>query len=163
MRGISKRIIRGWRLALLLMLAACGSEPESPETRAIEIRAVIAKAQTAAEERNARQLRALIAEDYIDAQGHDRKAIEGLIRLHILRNQSIHVLTQIQTLEFPEPDRALVRVMAALVGRPVASVDELVSLNANLYRFDLEMIRRGEDDWLIRHAAWEQAPLADFW
>lgn len=163
MRGLSQGMISGLQLVLLLMLVACSDEPASPEARAIEIRTVIANAQTAAEERNARHLRGLIAEDYIDAQGHDHQAIEGLIRLHIFRNQSIHVLTRIQTIEFPEPDRALVIVMAALAGRPVATIDELVGLNANLYRFDLEMIRRGKDDWLIRHAAWGQAPLVDFW
>ncbi len=149
-----------WWLTLLLVLTACNSQPDAPET---EIRAFVAQAQAAAEERNARHLRALIAEDYVDAQGHDQKAIENLIRLHIFRNQSVHVLTRIHTIEFPEPERALVIVMAALAGRPVASADELAGVNANLYRFDLELIRRGQDDWQVRHAAWEPASLADFW
>lgn len=156
MRGL---ILNGWWAALLLALAACG-QPEAPE---IEIRTFVAKAQTAAEQRNARDLRALVADDYVDAQGHDRKTIEQLIRLHIFRNQSIHVLTRIHAIEFPEPERALVTVMAALAGRPVTSADELAGLNANLYRFDLELIRRGKDDWQVRHAAWEPAALADFW
>jgi hypothetical protein len=149
-----------WWVVLLLALTACSGQPESPET---EIQAFVAKAQAAAEERNARELRALIAEDYIDARGNNHKAIENLIRLHVFRNQSVHVLTRIRTIEFPEPERALVIVMAALAGRPVASVDELAGLNANIYRFDLELIRRGKDDWQVRHAAWEPASLADFW
>jgi hypothetical protein len=157
MRGL---IIGGWWAALLLALAACGGQPESPET---EIQTFVAQAQAAAEARNARDLRALIAEDYVDAKGNDHKAIENLIRLHIFRNQSIHVLTRIRAIEFPEPERALVIVMAALAGRPVANIDELAGLNANVYRFDLELIRRGKDDWQVRHAAWEPASLADFW
>lgn len=150
----------GWRLALVLALAACSGQPESLET---EIRAFIAQAQAAAEERNARELRALIAEDYVDVRGNNRQAIEKLIRLHLFRNQSIHVLTRVRAIEFPEPERALVTVMTALAGRPVASADELAGLNADLYRFDLELIRRGKDDWQVRHAAWEPASLADFW
>jgi hypothetical protein len=157
MRGL---IMTGGWAALLLALAACGGQPESPET---EIRTFVAQAQAAAEQRNARELRALIAEDYIDARGHDQKAIENLIRLHVFRNQSIHVVTRIRAIEFPEPERALVIVMAALAGRPVANIDELAGLNANVYRFDLELIRRGKDDWQVRHAAWEPASLADFW
>ncbi|MCP5197780.1 MAG: hypothetical protein H6974_13505 [Gammaproteobacteria bacterium] len=156
----SRDLIGVWGLTLCLVLAACGGASESPET---EIRSVIAKALVAAEERNARELRALIAEDYLDASGHDHQAVTGLIRLHLFRNQSIHILTRIRTLEFPEPGRALVTVLAALAGRPVASADQLVGLNADLYRFDLEMIRRGRNDWQIRHAAWERAQLADFW
>lgn len=156
MRGL---IIGGW-WAVLLALAACSGPPESSEA---EIRTFVAKAQAAAEERNARELRALIADDYLDARGNDHKAIENLIRLHIFRNQSIHVFTRIRTIEFPEPERALVIVMAALAGRPVASVDELAGLNANVHRFDLELIRRGKDDWQVRHATWESASLADFW
>jgi|APTNR8051073442_1049403.scaffolds.fasta_scaffold21922_3 hypothetical protein len=161
-----KREWRRWRLgqwgwlAWLLALMACSGQPESPET---EIRTFVAQAQAAAEERNARKLRALIAENYVDAQGHDHKAIENLIRLHIFRNQSVHVLTRIHQIEFPEPERALLIVMAALAGRPVASADELAGLHADLYRFDLELVRRGRDDWQVHHAAWEPAALADFW
>jgi hypothetical protein len=151
---------RWFALALILTLTACGGPPDSPET---EIQSFVAKVQTAAEERNARELRSLVAEDYVDAQGHDHKAIERLIRLHVFRNQSIHIFTRIQTIEFPEPERALVIVMAALAGRPVASADQLAGLNANLYRFNLELIRQGRDDWLVKHAAWERAQLTDFW
>lgn len=157
MRGL---IINGRWAALLLALAACSAQPEPTET---EIRTFVAQAQAAAEERNARQLRALIADNYVDAKGNDRKTIENLIRLHVFRHQSIHVLTRIRAIEFPEPERALVIVMAALAGRPVASADELAGLNANLYRFDLELTRRGKDDWQVRHAAWEPAQLTDFW
>ncbi|HPF58323.1 MAG TPA: hypothetical protein P5149_14960 [Candidatus Competibacteraceae bacterium] len=160
MRGLSEWGTTAGGLALALVLTACGGSPESPET---EIQTFIAKVQTAAEERNARELRSLIAKDYIDIHGNDRKAIEGLIHLHILRNQSIHVFTRIQAIEFPEPERALVIVMAALASRPVARADELAGLNANLYRFNLELIRHGRDDWLVQHAAWETAQLADFW
>lgn len=146
--------------AVLLLLTACGDTVTAPEA---EIRTVVARAQAAAEARNASELRALIAEDYLDAQGHDRKTIEQLIRLQLFRNQSIHVVTRVRTMEFPEPERALVMVMAALAGQPVTSIDQLAGLNANIYRFDLELIRQGKDDWRVRHAAWQPAALADFW
>lgn len=149
-----------WIVALALALTACTPEPDSPET---EIRAFVARAQTAAENRDLSALRALIAADYTDEQGNDRKAVENLMRLHILRNQSIHLLTRIRSIEFPEPGYALVSVAAAMAGRPIASADALVGLTADLYRFDLELIRQGRDDWQVQRAAWTPAQLEEFW
>lgn len=148
----------GMTVALVLVLAACSRE-SSPEA---EVRARVAQAQTAAEERDMRALRALIADDYADDRGHDRKAMENLIRLHVLRHQSIHLLIRIRGIEVPEPNRAVVSVAAAMAGQPVADAGELVGLNADLYRFDLEWARHG-GEWQVRRATWEPARLDDFW
>ena len=144
-------------MVIVLALAAC-SRQSSPEA---EIRALVAQAQTAAEERDVRALRALIADDYADDRGLDRKAVENLIRLEVLRHQSVHLFVRIRGIEFPEPDRALVSVAAAMAGRPVANAGELVGLNADLYRFDLEWVRRG-GEWQVRRADWKPARLDDF-
>ena len=146
-------------VALAALLGACSRDADSPEA---QIRALVAQAQTAAEARDAPALRALIADDYADAQGNDRKVMENLVRLHLLRNQSIHLLTRIRDIAFPQPDRATVSVAAAMAGRPVASAGELVGVNADLYRFDLELIRR-DGKWQVQRAAWEPARLDDFW
>ena len=152
---------RSWVWAVLVLaIAACSPPASSPET---EIRQFIARAQVAGEERNLRDLRGLIADDYSDDQGRDRKAVEGLIRLHVLRHQSIHLFTRIRDIALTGPDHAKVSVAAALAGRPVASADQLIGLNADLYRFDFALIRRGQDDWQVLHAAWERAKLDDFW
>lgn len=144
---------------LALLLVACSRDAGSPEA---QIRARVSQAQTAAEARDAPALRALIADDYADAQGNDRKAMENLIRLHLLRNQSIHLFTRIGAITFPQPDHAMVKVAAAMAGRPVTSVGELVGVNADLYRFDLELVQRG-GEWQVQRAAWEPARLDDFW
>jgi len=146
-------------LALALLLAACSRDAASPEA---QIRALVAQAQVAAEARDAPALRALIAADYADAQGNDHKAIENLIRLHLLRNQTIHLFTRIGAIAFPQPDRATVRVAAAMAGRPMASVGELAGMNADLYRFDLELVQR-DGEWHVQRATWEPARLDDFW
>ena len=146
-------------VCMMLALAACSGDSSSPE---VEIRALVVQAQTAAEERNVGDLRALVADDYVDARGYDRKAVENLIRLHVLRNQSIHLFTRVGDIAFPQADRATVKVAAAMAGRPVASAGELVGVNADLYRFDLELIRR-DGKWQVQRAAWEPARLDDFW
>ena len=152
---------RSWVwVVLVLAMTACSRPADSPET---EIRQFIARAQVASEERNMRDLRGLIADDYSDAQGHDRKAMENLIRLHVLRHQSVHLFTRIRDIVLTDPDHATVSVAAALAGRPMASADQLIGLNADLYRFDFTLIRRGRDDWQVLRAAWERAKLDDFW
>ncbi len=149
-----------WAVFIMLVVAACSRPADSPET---EIRQFIARAQVAGEERNMRDLRALIADDYTDAQGRDRKAVEHLIRLHVLRHQSVHLFTRIRDIVLTDPDHATVSVAAAMAGRPVTSADQLIGLSADLYRFDFALIRRGRDDWQVLRATWEQAKLDDFW
>lgn len=148
-----------WVLCSLMILAlsAC-SRPSAPEA---EIRAFVAEAQTAAEARSVGDLRRLIAEDYSDERGNDRKAIENLLRLQILRQQSIHLFTRIAAIEFSSPDRAVVSVAAAMAGRPVSGADELINLKADLYRFDLELERR-DGAWLAGRAQWQPAQIDDF-
>ncbi len=149
-----------WLWAVIaLTLAAC-SRQSSPEA---EIRELVAHAVTVAEERNVRDLRALIADDYADARGLDRKAVENLIRLHVLRQQSIHLFARIRSIEFPDPDRASASVAVAMAGRPVRDSAALVGLNADLYRFDLELVRQGRNEWKVRRADWQPARLDDFW
>ncbi|MDS4060042.1 MAG: hypothetical protein RKP73_15945 [Candidatus Contendobacter sp.] len=145
-------------MILALLLVACSRDTASPET---QIRTLIAQAQIAAEARDAASLRALIADDYADDQGNNRKAMESLIRLHILRNQSIHLFTRIRDIAFLQPDRATVHVAAAMAGRPVVSAGELTGMNADLYRFNLELVRRG-GNWQVQRAVWEPARLDDF-
>ncbi|MBK8507459.1 MAG: hypothetical protein V9G63_12830 [Candidatus Competibacter sp.] len=148
-----------WWLTVALALVGC-SRPSSPET---EIRDMIAKAVAAAEERNVRDLRGMIADDYADRRGLDRKSLENLLRLQVLRQQSLHLFARVRRIEFPEPDRALASVAAAMAGRPVHDAGALVNLNADLYRFELELVRYGRDDWRVRQADWEPARLDDFW
>lgn len=144
-------------LTLVLTLAGC-SRASSPEA---EIRAWVAQAQAAAEQRDVSALRALIADDYTDKAGHDRKAIENMLRIQILRQQSIHLFTRIGAIAFPGPNQATVRVAAAMAGRPMARADELAGLNADLYRFDLSL-ERHSGEWRVQGAVWEPARLDDF-
>lgn len=157
---LNRSVIGPWFWVMaVLALVAC-SRQSSPET---EIRELIARAATAAEAREVRDLRAMIADDYADERGLDRKAVENLLRLHVLRQQSIHLFVRVRDVRFPEPERALASVAVAMAGRPVARADELAGLTADLYRFELELVRDGRDGWKVRRAAWEPARLDDFW
>lgn len=146
-------------MIVALALGAC-SRPSSPEA---EIRAFVAKAQAAAEARDVSALRALIADDYGDSRGYDRKTVVNLIRLQVLRHQTIHLFTRIRAIELPEPGYARLNVAVAMAGRPVAQADELAGVTADLYRFEFELVRGSDREWQIRQATWEPARLDDFW
>lgn len=145
-------------MVIALGLVACSQHADAPEEK---IRALVAQAQTAAEARDVSGLRTLIAENYADAQGNDRKAVETLLRFTLLQNQSIHLFTRIRDLRVIGPEQATLSVAAAMAGRAIANAGELAGLNANLYRFDLDLVRQGEE-WRVQRAVWEPARLDDF-
>lgn len=143
--------------ALALVLSACGGEEQTPEAR---IEALIAEGEQAAESRDVPALGALVSDHYQDPRGYDRRTVLRIAQGLFLRNQSIHVLTVVRDLRVAG-DTASVRVLAAMAGRPIESVEALVNVRADLMRFDLELARE-DGDWLVRSADWRRAELSDF-
>jgi hypothetical protein len=143
----------------LLAGPACSPEPESPEAR---IRALLDQMEVAAEQKDLGPLKAMVSEQYSDERGNDRQAVLGLLTYHFLRNQSIHLLTRVRAIEFPEPGRATVSVYVAMAGRPIPDADALTRLRADLYRFEFRLAEGGESGWLVTGAAWRPAETADF-
>ena len=154
------RLARTFCVALLLSvaIAACTDDEISPED---EIKAYIAAAEAAAEARSVGALRELIAEDYRDAEGQTRKDVTGLARFYFLRQQSLHVFTRIDNMEFPNSNTALVGVYAAMGGSSMESVGMLDSLRADMVRFDLILERRN-GEWLLVEGKWGRAAAGDF-
>lgn len=140
-----------------LVLAAC-SKPDSPETR---VRAAIATAVAAAEKKDIGPLKGMVSDKYTDAQGQDKRAVESVLRFYFLRNQSIHLLTRTSSVTFPQKDRALAVVYVGMAAQPVASVDELERLRADLFRFEITFVDEG-GEWRAIGAEWRRAEFVDF-
>jgi hypothetical protein len=153
---------------LLAVLTAVGvhwvffsspSEPESPEAR---IRGLLKRAEVAAEDRDLPTLGPLVSTSYTDPRGHDKQFIEGLLSYYFLHNRSIHLLTRVQPITFPEPSRAEVTVYIAMAGSRISGVEELARLRADLYRFDFKLADEGVGDWKVTEAEWRRAQREDF-
>src|SRR4029450_11005474 len=86
----------------LALLTAC-SDPASPEQ---QVRAVIDSMETAAESRDVGDLMEHISANYRDARGQDRAEASRYARGYFIANQSVHLLTRIESLEFPGPAAA---------------------------------------------------------
>lgn len=142
----------------LLPLVSCLPAQDSPEA---QVRALFARAETAAEQKDLAALRPMISDQYADGEGQDKKAIEAVLRFYFLRNQSIHLFTRIQNIEFPEPARARAVVLVAMAGQPIKTGQELARLHADLNRFVITLARDNKE-WKVTAAEWRRAEPADF-
>lgn len=152
-----------WRIALLgivvaMLLPGCRGERTSPEA---EVRAQINNAVAAAEQKNIGFLKSIISKQYTDDQGQNMQAVERLLRLHFLRQETIHLYAHIQSVTLPQPDRAKVTVFVAMAGVPIAAVQDLPALRADLHRFEIDFARE-EKTWRVQRAAWRRAEPGEF-
>jgi hypothetical protein len=135
---------------LAVLLGGCAaSDPEK------EIRAVLAAAEQAAEARDGGFFAALLGESYRDARGNDRAAIVRMLRGYFLANQRVEVVSRIDEIVIEADDAARATVHAGLVGQR-AGAGLLGGLDAELYRFDLELVN-DDGDWRIIGARWQPA------
>jgi len=141
---------------LSLVLSACGDK-KSPED---QIRQFITSAVTAAESREALVIRQLVSEQYMDDGRRDRRALTALAMGYFLRHKNIHLFTQIDEIKFPVQGQASVKLYVAMAGRPVAGVQALIDVRADLYLFDLTLTKEG-GDWLLEKLHWQRASIED--
>jgi hypothetical protein len=131
----------------LALLTAC-SDPASPEQ---QVRAVVDSMEAAVEARDVGDLMEHVSSNYRDGQGQDRAEASRYARGYFVANQSVQLLTRIERLEFPAPDEARVKLQVGMAGR--GGEPGATTLNADLYDFDLTLIREG-DEWKLSYADW---------
>ena len=146
-------------LLTALVLSACDCEASSPED---QVRAVLAAAEDAAERNQFRALRALISVNYSDERGRDQQAMGQLLFLYVRRHRSVHVLTRVSSITFPEPTRAHVSLLVATAGQPIEAPEDLSRVSADLHRFELVLVDDDLGDWKVTSANWRRAQLPDF-
>ena len=145
-------------IVVALLLPGCRGERASPED---EVRALIDGAVTAAGQKRIGALRDLISENYADDHGQNKRAIENLLRLHFLRNETVHLYAHIQSITLPQPDHAQASVLVAMAGVPMVSAQDLPRLRADLHHFEIDFARENKT-WRVRRADWRRAELAEF-
>jgi hypothetical protein len=138
-------------VASLSLLLGCSGDPESPEA---QVRATLAEAEAAAEDRDVGFFEELLAEDYSDHRGRNRQEIINSTKFYFVRHQSIHVLSRIDSIEFPIPELAKVELVAGLAGRGKES--SALDLEADAYRFELELRQDDAGDWRLIGASWRR-------
>lgn len=139
----------GWKAALAgvvcLWLGACGSA-DPPE---VQVRAVLDAAETAAEARDVSGLMELVSADYKDSDGRQAEELSRYLRGYFIANQSIHLLTRIEKIEFPATDVAAVELTVGMVGRDAES-QSAWDLAADVYQLKLTLMNES-GDWRVTH------------
>ena len=143
--GMNGRIF-GVAAGLAIGIAGCGT-PDSP---GVQVRAVIAAAEQAAEARDVPAVMDLVAPDYADADGRQAAELSRYLRAYFIANQSIHLLTRVDSLEFPATDVAEVELTVAMVGRD-AEAESAWNLAADVHTLRLTLMEKG-GQWRVTHA-----------
>ena len=140
------------------LLFSCSSTENTPEA---QVRAVLEQGEAAAGKKETGVLRQMVSDHYSDSQGQDKKGIEAILRYYFLRHESIHLLTRIQTITFPEPNVAQAIVLVAMAAQPISRTEELDRLHADLHRFEITLANENKE-WKVIRAEWRRADLGDF-
>ena len=103
----------------------------------------------------------MISEQYADERGRTRGDIVAVAMRYFLANKKIHLLTRIKEINVLSEKKALLVLYVAMSGQDVQGADSLLNMQADLYRFDLELVLEGRD-WRIIRADWHSAIRDDF-
>ena len=121
----------------VISLSACGARSSDEE----QVRALFADAETAAEQRDASDVLAFVADDYEDANGFDKTQLRNFLRGYFLANPKIELLVTVDGLEFPADGLAQAELT---VTRVSLSDPDRVHLAVEL--------RRVEGEWRVKRA-----------
>ena len=146
--GAVRIFAAGVAFAMLLASAGCG-ERGTAESR---VRAVVAEGESAAEARDLAGLMALVSPDFQDGRGGDREELKRYLRGYLVMHQSVHLLTRIESVEFPYEDYARVRLTVGTLGRESAAATAF-DLAADVHDVALELRLEG-DEWRVVRAEW---------
>ncbi len=142
-------------LPLLLLLLGCSGPELSPEER---VRELINQGELAAEERGIGFFVDHIADDFEGKDGSGKREIVRILRGHFLRHQAVHLLVKVESV-YSEGERIIALVYAGMAGSPVQGFEQLLSMRAGLYRFDLEFT--DGDEPILISARWRRADVEE--
>lgn len=131
-------------------LAGCG-DADSPEQ---QVRDVISAIEVAAERRDVSDLMQHISRSYRDGDGNGRDDASRYVRGYFVANQSIHLLTRVEEVQFSSTEEARANVLVGAVGREAAASGAW-DLVADLYEVDVALLREG-GDWKVTYARWSR-------
>ena len=126
-------------------IVAC-TDASTPEAR---VRQAIEAIEKAAEARDVGGVTEHLSGQFRDADGRDTKELTQYVRGYFIANQSIHLLTRINSVEFPTTDEARAQITVAMVGRE-ADESNAWNLAGDVYDFDVTFMRE-DDAWKVTY------------
>ncbi|MEZ5588572.1 MAG: hypothetical protein R3E46_15995 [Sedimenticolaceae bacterium] len=147
---------RAATLGLALLLCACSGGQDAPQDR---IRASIGALQQAVQDGSLKQAAGYLHPNYQDERHANKAAALRSLFAYLRRHDAIHLFVRITSIEVaPQQQTAQAVAYVAMAGVPVASVETLVSVEADLYRFELQL-EEYDGSWIVRRADWRRADV----
>ncbi len=114
----------------------------------------MAAGEVAAERRDLRALMALVSSDFADAYGGGDRELVRTLRAYLAAHPSVHLVTRVESVEFPYTDLAQLRLTVGMLGQEwEGNNEETFKLAADLHSVELEL-RLEDDDWKVTRAEW---------
>ncbi len=136
---------------LALALSACGPS-RTPDA---QVRALIARGEAAAEARDLSGVMDLVSPNFQDGRGGNRDDLKQYLRGYFVTHQSIHLLTRVDSVEFPYNDMAKVSLTLGTLGRETAGASAF-DLAADVHDVELEL-QLEDGEWRVTRASWQSA------
>jgi len=133
-------------IVCFVLLSACGGPVAGPEE---QLRQWVSRVEEAAEAKERRELIAMISPDYTDSRDNERPDIENMLRAYFFRQNSISLLTNIEDVRLIADSAAEIELTVGMAGQN----DGVFGFSADAYRFEMELMKEG-DDWLLISARW---------
>jgi len=93
----------------------------------------------------------LVSVDYADPDGRDATELAQYVRGYLLIHPTIHLLTRINSIDFPYRDLARVQVTVGSLARESGG-ETSFDLAADVHEFEIELVRE-DDHWRVRRAS----------
>ena len=156
---MSSICVRTLAICVLVLLAGCSDEPPSAQD---QIRQLVNEFEQAVEQAEIRALSSRFHPDYQDPR--HQSAREAIATLFLLRRRqrSLHLFTVVRSIDVqPGEHLATAVVIVAAAGVPITGTDALVTVDADLFRFDVDLIRES-DAWRVRSSQWRRVSAESF-
>jgi outer membrane biogenesis lipoprotein LolB len=136
-------------LLAALLCSGCAA-PDSADT---QVRQVLAELEHAAEARDTRRFADRISAQYHDDEDRDAAAIASLARGYFLVNQSIHLLSRVERIDFPTNTEARVKITVGTIGNEADPTNSSVA--AEVHDFDVTLSKE-DGEWRVIYARWQR-------
>jgi len=143
-------------LGLAFVLAGCGEDPPAEE----RLKAAIASVETAVEEGSPRDAGDILHPDYRDDRHPDKRGALASLFWYTRQHRNIHLFTLMRDVAIDaNAGVAKTKVLVAMAGVPLQSIETVISLRADLYEFDVDW-QLTDGDWLVTSSRWQRADLS---
>jgi len=121
---------------------------------------MVSSMEAAVEQRSL--VKELVDSEYSDEWNGSKRAALRALMFYFQGHQSIYLLTRVSNIKLnDDATAASVTVYVGMAGNPVEKSEALIDLNADLYRFDIKLVAKG-NDWLVKSAKWQRARPENF-